>query len=150
VGAKACNTDIKNSSDSSKKQATIGEPITLRGPNDQKLTVTPRQVVNLSGYSDKGKYLVGVQVSLHNASSKPFSAIAVNTNAKMITDLVAQADAEFVDKPGCTAFGTDTVIAPDSDRSGCVAFQLINGQKPKTFRWVMNPYPGDTGEWSVR
>lgn len=133
---------------------TIGAPIELK-TFDTTLTATVTGYrVATGGQYDKvpaGGQLVGVDLSLENTGSAPYSDSPGNGAALTLTD-GTPINPTFPLGGDCVSsdFSSSTAIPAGATRSGCLAFKLKAGQEAADFRFTPDSgYADDTGTWTL-
>jgi hypothetical protein len=141
---------------SSARQARAGDALTLSGDSGgESLAVTADGVmdplaVGEFDQADPGQRFVGVQVTLQNVGTVPYSDSPSN-GATLLSSDDEQAQSEIVTGGPCAnGFGSDVKIAPGDSQQGCVAFELPDGATPATFQFTLDSgFADDTGQWSL-
>jgi hypothetical protein len=100
--------------------------------------------------ADPGERFVGVQITLHNVGTVPYSDSPSN-GATLLSSDDEQAESEIVTGGPCAnGFASDVKIAPGDSQQGCVAFELPDGESPATFQFTLDSgFADDTGQWSL-
>lgn len=138
-----------------KRPAVVGSILTLRGQTDDVVKMKLLSVTDpvSGGQFDTppaGKRYVGLEVSVTNVGSTPFSD-AVGNGATLVTDSDHQADTTILsDGPCGGSFQSDLKLAPGETRVGCIPFEVTRSETPKLFEWTPDSgYGHDTGRWHL-
>jgi hypothetical protein len=138
------------------KTARLGDPISLTGSGNEKVTITVLKVVNpahaTDGFStpDAGKHFVGVQVRLTNVGAGSYTD-APSNGAKVLD----QQDQSYpADIATTTDAGTDFAngqvdLAPGSTEVGVIVFQIPDGATVSKVQMSLDSGFSQTGEWQV-
>jgi hypothetical protein len=139
----------------SPQQASVGDTLTLKGHGGLTMAVTVDQVMDplqVGQYDqpDTGQRFVGIQISLKNVGSAPYSDSPSN-GATLLSTTNEQAQSQIVSGGPCgNDFGSSAKIAPGDSQQGCLAFQMPVRQTAGTFQFTLNSGFGDqTGQWSL-
>src|SRR5215475_15023164 len=135
--------------------AQVGTALPVSDSSGTKLDVTVEKVIDpASGanqYSNpaSGKHFVGVKLRVRNTA-----AVTYQNNANNETTIVLSngKTAHANDNPiaGCGNFSNGQVkLASSASTTGCVTFQVPNGQHVTKVRYHNTVFPGTTAEWHV-
>lgn len=135
--------------------AKVGDSLTLSGQDGEQLAVKvdavmdPLQVGEFD-QPDSGQRYVGIQITLRNTGSVPYSDSPSN-GATLLSNTAEQASTEIVDGGPCQSdFASDVKIAPGGTQQGCIPFEMPTGQSPHSFQFTLDSgFGDDTGQWSL-
>lgn len=137
------------------RQATLGHSLTLQGNGGESLAVTAEKVIDplpvgSADQADPGQRYVGVQITLRNVGSAPYSDSPSN-GATLISNANEQAQSTIVSGGPCgNDFQSSVKLAPGTTQQGCVPFQLSDGQIAKTFQFTLDSgFANQTGQWTL-
>jgi len=135
--------------------AQVGMALPVSDSSGTQLDVTVEKVIDpASGanqYSNpaSGKHFVGVQLRIRNTA-----AITYQNNANNETTIVlsnGKTDhADYNPIADCGNFSKGQIkLASRASTTGCVTFQVPNGQKITKVRYHNTVFPGTTAEWHL-
>ena len=135
--------------------AQVGTALPVSDSSGTKLDVTVEKVIDpASGanqYSNpaSGKHFVGVKLRVRNTA-----AVTYQNNANNETTIVLSngktGHANYNPIAGCGNFSNGQVkLASHASATGCVTFQVPNGQRVTRVRYHNTVFPGTTAEWHV-
>jgi hypothetical protein len=152
----ATTTDAsQNGPATQNKQARVGDTLTISGDGGERVDVTVDGVMDplaVGSYdqADSGQRYVGVQITLKNSGSVPYSD-APSNGAALLSGNGEQATGEIVSGGPCgNDFQSSVNIAPGDSEQGCVPFEMEDGQTPATFQFTLDSgFANQTGQWSL-
>lgn len=154
AGGSAANT-AGSGSTSQPQLATVGDTLTLQGSGGESLAVTVDQVmdplpVGSDDQADGGQRFVGVQITLRNVGSVPYSDSPSN-GATLLSNTNEQAQREIVTGGPCgNDFASSVNISPGDTEQGCVPFEMPTGQTSNAFQFTLDSgFANQTGQWSL-
>jgi uncharacterized protein DUF4352 len=135
--------------------AQVGTALPVSDSSGTKLDVTVEKVIDpASGanqYSNpaSGKHFVAVKLRVRNTA-----AITYQNNANNETTIVLfngkTGHANYNPIAGCGNFSNGQIkLASHASATGCVTFQVPNGQKITKVRYHNTVFPGTTAEWHL-
>jgi hypothetical protein len=132
-----------------------GAAIAVSDSSGTKLDVTLEQVIDpadgVSKYSKPagGKHFVGVKLHLQNKAATTYQNNANNQTTIVLTDGQA-VDAGYDALAGCGNFDNGQVkLKAGAAATGCVTFQVPQGDKVAEVRYRNTVYPGVTAQWHL-
>jgi hypothetical protein len=133
----------------------VGSALAVGDSSGTKLRVTVTQMINpasgANAYSTPkaGKYFVGVQLRIHNTATTTYENNANNeTTITLANGHTVKADYNAIS--GCGNFDNGQVtLSSGASKTGCVTFQVPDGQSIATIRYGNTVFPGTTAEWRV-
>jgi hypothetical protein len=135
--------------------AQPGASITVSDSSGAKLDVTLKQVINpadgASQYSKpaSGQHFVGVQLHVRNEAAASFENNA-NNETTIVLSNGKKDEADYNPIAGCGNFDNGQVkLAAGASATGCVTFQVPNGEKIAEVRYGNSVYPGITARWQL-
>jgi hypothetical protein len=153
--AATTSTSANSGGSGQPQQAKIGDTLTLSGNGGEALKVTVHQVmdplpVGSFDQPDSGQRFVGVQITLKNVGSVPYSDSPSN-GATLLSNTNEQAQGQIVTGGPCgNGFQSSVKLALGDTQQGCLPFELPIGQTPSTFQFTLNSgFADQTGQWSV-
>lgn len=131
----------------------VGSTLAVSDSSGTKLDVGVEQLIDPAGgantYSNAaaGRHFVGVKLRVKNTAAKAYENNA--NNETTITLSSGQAGvADYNPIAGCGNFDNGQIkLASGASTTGCVTFQVPNGQKVATVRYGNAVFPGTTAEW---
>lgn len=139
----------------SPQQAKVGDKLTLTGNAGESMAVTVDQVmdplqVGRVDQPDPGQRYVGIQITLKNVGSAPYSDSPSN-GATLLSGTNEQAQGQIVSGGPCgNGFQSSANIAPGDTQQGCLPFELTKGQTPGSFQFTLDSgFANQTGQWSL-
>ena len=142
-------------SEPSDPRAGIGDLLTLNA-RDSTLKVRLTDVIDpvpVGTYDSarNGHRFVGVELAVKNMGPDAYSDSLSNGAAIVLRD-GTQADPTIVAGGPCgNDFGVDVKIAATDKRVGCIAFEVPEGKRVRSFQFTPESGFGDeTGEWTLR
>lgn len=137
------------------RSAQVGTALPVSDSSGTELDVTVEKVINpASGanqYSNpaSGKHFVGVKLRVRNTA-----AVTYQNNANNETTIVLSngktGHANYSPIAGCGNFSNGQIkLASRASATGCVTFQVPNGQKITKVRYHNTVFPGTTAEWHL-
>jgi Domain of unknown function (DUF4352) len=155
VSGNSVHAAPSQSSTGSDQDAKLGDTLTLTGNGGEAIAVTVNQVMDplqVSQYEqpDAGQRFIGVQITLKNVGSIPYSD-APSNGAALLSNINEQAKAQIVTGGPCgNDFQSSANIAPGDTQQGCIPFEMPTGQTANAFQFTLNSGFGhDTGQWSL-
>ena len=128
----------------------MGATLPVTDSSGTKLDITVEQVIDpasgASQYSQpaSGKHFVGVKLRIRNAAAIIYQNNANNETTIMLSDGKAE-DADYNPIAGCGNFSNGQVkLASQASVTGCVTFQVGNGEKVAEVRYHNTVFPGTT------
>ena len=135
--------------------AQVGATLPVTDSSGTKLDITVEQVIDpasgASQYSQpaSGKHFVGVKLRIRNAAAIIYQNNANNETTIMLSDGKAE-DADYNPIAGCGNFSNGQVkLASQASVTGCVTFQVGNGEKVAEVRYHNTVFPGTTAAWRL-
>jgi hypothetical protein len=155
TAAPAASSETTSASRSATRQAAIGETLKLRGSGGLTVDVTVDAVldplsVGQYDQADAGQRFIGVQVTLQNVGSVPYSDSPSN-GATLLSRSDEQATSEIVTGGPCgNGFQSSAKIAPGDTQQGCLPFELPVNETAGTFQFTLDSgFADQTGQWSL-
>jgi hypothetical protein len=144
-----------SASHSASRQAVVGDTLKLQGSNGETMDVTVDSVldplaVGVDDVADSGQRFIGVQITLRNVGSTPYSDSPSN-GATLLSNNDEQATGEIVTGGPCgNDFQSSANIAPGDQQQGCLPFELPVGETASSFQFTLDSgFAGQTGQWSL-
>jgi hypothetical protein len=138
------------------EQARVGDMLSVSGQDGERLDVTVDQVmdpltVGPDDQADAGQRYVGVQITMKNSGSVPYSDSPSN-GATLLSSSGEQATGEIVSGGPCgNDFQSSVKIAPGDSEQGCIPFELPDGQTAGTFQFTPDSgFANQTAQWSLK
>ena len=135
--------------------AQAGAEVVVSDSSGTKLGVTLKQVTDPADGANKystpaqGKHFVGVKLQLQNKAAATYQNNANNETTIVLADGKA-VTAGYAPLSGCGNFDNGQVkLKPGASATGCVTFQVPEGQKVTAVRYANTVYPGITAQWQV-
>jgi hypothetical protein len=131
----------------------VGSTVAVSDSSGTKLDVVVEQVIDpASGantYSNPaaGKHFIGVKLRVQNTATKDYENNANNETTLVLSNQQAKG-ADYNPIAGCGNFNNGQIkLAGGAAATGCVTFQVPNGQKVATVRYGNTVFPGTTAQW---
>jgi hypothetical protein len=135
--------------------AQVGATLPVSDSSGTKLDITLEQVIDpasgASQYSQpaSGKHFVGVKLRIRNTAAVTFQNNANNETTIVLSNGQA-GEADYNPIAGCGNFSNGQVkLASQASATGCVTFQVRNGEKVTEVRYHNSVFPGTTAEWRL-
>jgi hypothetical protein len=135
--------------------AQPGASIMVSDSSGTKLHVTLKQVIDAANganqYSNpaSGHHFVGVQLRVQNEAAASFENNA-NNETTIVLSNGKKDEADYNPIAGCGNFDNGQVkLAAGASATGCVTFQVPNGEKIAEVRYGNTVYPGITARWQL-
>ena len=151
----AATTAASTASTPRPRQARVGSTLTLTGNGGESLAVTVDQVmdplpVGQDDQADAGQRYVGIQITLKNVGSVPYSD-APSNGSTLLSNSSDQAQGTIVTGGPCgNDFQSSVKIAPSESQHGCIPFELVQGKSAATFQFTLDSgFANQTGQWSL-
>lgn len=135
--------------------AQVGTALPVSDSGGTELDVTVEKVIDpASGanqYSNpaSGKHFVGVKLRVRNTATVTYQNNANNETTVVLSN-GKTAHANYNPIAGCGNFSNGQVkLASSASATGCVTFQVPNGQHVTKVRYHNTVFPGTTAEWHV-
>lgn len=149
-------TSAASSGSSGQSQpAAVGDTLTLQGDSGERMAVTVDGVmdplaVGPDDQADSGQRFVGVQITLKNVGSVPYSDSPSN-GATLLSNQNEQAQGEIVSGGPCgNGFQSSANVASGDTQQGCIPFEMPNGETPASFQFTLSSgFADQTGQWSL-
>jgi hypothetical protein len=133
----------------------VGSTLPVSDSSGTKIKVTVTQMLNpatgANAYATPktGKYFVGVQLRILNAATTKYQNNANNeTTITLGSGHTVKADYNAIS--GCSNFDNGQVtLSGGASKTGCVTFQVPNGESIATIRYGNTTFPGTTAQWRV-
>jgi hypothetical protein len=133
----------------------LGATLAVSDSNGAQLDVTLKKVIDpasgASSYSNpaKGSHFVGVKLRIHNTAATTYQNNANNeTTITLSNGKTLHADYNPIANCGDFDNGQITLKAGTTS-TGCVTFQVPEGQKVTQVSYSNTVFPGKTAEWQV-
>ena len=133
----------------------LGSALAVSDSNGTQLDVTLTKVIDpadgASQYSNpaSGKHFVGVQLNIKNTASSTYQNNANNETTITLSD-GKTVHAGYDPIAGCANFDNGQVkLKSHAASTGCVTFQVPEGQKVIRVGYGNTVFPGQTAEWRV-
>lgn len=135
--------------------ATVGKSITVNGNSGEAAEATVLGVidpVNIPPDSidapEQGHHMVGVRMLVKSTGTTPLDE-AFDNDAKLITADDTSYDAQVTVNGPCISPSSQR-ISPGAQRRICLAFEIPDGTRPKTFQFTLDSgFADETGEWTL-
>jgi Domain of unknown function (DUF4352) len=135
--------------------APEGTAIAVSDSNGTKLEVTLTQVIDPAGVASQysqpalGKHFVGVKLRVQNKAATSYENNANNETTIVLTDGKTD-DAGYNPIAVCGNFDNGQIkLAAGASATGCVTFQVANGEKVAQVRYGNTVFPGVTAQWHL-
>jgi hypothetical protein len=135
--------------------AHVGAALGVSDSSGTKIDVTVEKVIDpASGanqYSNpaSGKHFVGVKLRVQNKAATSYQNNA-NNETTIVLSTGKTRDADYNPIAGCGNFDNGQIkLASGASSTGCVTFQVPNGQKVTKIRYGNTVFPGNTAQWRV-
>jgi hypothetical protein len=135
--------------------AQVGATLGVSDSSGTKLDVTVEKVIDpASGanqYSNpaSGKHFVGVKLHVKNKAATSYQNNA-NNETTIVLSTGKTGHADYNPIAGCGNFDNGQIkLASGASSTGCVTFQVPNGQKVTKIRYGNTVFPGNTAQWRV-
>jgi hypothetical protein len=135
--------------------AQVGATLGVSDSSGSKLDVTVEKVIDpASGanqYSNpaSGKHFVGVKLRVRNKAATTYQNNA-NNETTIVLSTGKTRHADYNPIAGCGNFDNGQIkLASGASSTGCVTFQVPNGQKVTEIRYGNTVFPGNTAHWRV-
>jgi len=133
----------------------VGATLGVSDSSGTKLDVTVEKVIDpASGanqYSNpaSGKHFVGVKLRVRNKAATSYQNNA-NNETTIVLSTGKTRHADYNPIAGCGNFDNGQIkLASGASKTGCVTFQVPNGQKVTEIRYGNTVFPGNTAQWRV-
>jgi hypothetical protein len=133
----------------------VGATFSVSDSSGTKVDVTVQKVIDPASGASKyskpssGKHLVGVQLRVTNAAATTYQNNA-NNETTIVLSNGKTTDADYNPITGCGNFDNGQIkLASGKSGTGCVTFQVPNGDKVTTVRYGNTVFPGTAAEWRV-
>jgi len=133
----------------------VGTTLSVSDSSGTKLGVTVEKVIDPASGANKyskpaaGKHFIGVQLRVHNTATATYQNNAHNETTIVLSNGKTR-DAAYKPIGGCGNFDNGQIkLASGTSGTGCVTFQVPNGDKVATVRYGNTVYPGTTAEWHL-
>jgi hypothetical protein len=135
--------------------AQVGATLGVSDSSGTKLDVTVEKVIDpASGanqYSNpaSGRHFVGVKLHVKNRAATSYQNNA-NNETTIVLSTGKTGHADYNPIAGCGNFDNGQIkLASGASSTGCVTFQVPNGQKVTKIRYGNTVFPGNTAQWRV-
>ncbi len=132
---------------------TVGSTLAVSDSSGTKLGVIVERVTDPASGANEyskpaaGKHFVGVKLHITNAAAKSYENNANNETTIVLSNGHTTV-ADYNPIAGCGNFDNGQVkLASGASATGCVTFQVPNGQKLVAVRYGNTVFPGTTAEW---
>ena len=133
----------------------VGTTLPVSDSSGTKLDVTVQKVIDPASGANKyskpasGKHFIGVQLRVHNAATTTYQNNANNETTLVLSNGKTR-DADYNPIADCGNFDNGQIkLASGTSSTGCVTFQVPNGDKVTTVRYGNKVFPGTTAEWRL-
>jgi Domain of unknown function (DUF4352) len=133
----------------------VGATFSVSDSSGTKLDVTVEKVIDPASGANKytksasGKHFIGVQLRVHNAATTAYQNNANNETTIVLSNRKTR-DAAYNPIAGCGNFDNGQIkLATGASGTGCVTFQVPNGDKVAAVRYGNTVYPGTAAEWRL-
>jgi hypothetical protein len=135
--------------------AHVGATLGVSDSSGTKLDVTVEKVIDpASGanqYSNpaSGKHFIGVKLRVRNKAATSYQNNA-NNETTIVLSSGKTRHADYNPIAGCGNFDNGQIkLASGASKTGCVTFQVPNGQKVTKILYGNTVFPGNTAQWRV-
>jgi len=133
----------------------VGTTLAVSDSSGTSLDVTVKQVTDPADGANKyskpssGKHFVGVKLRVHNAATTTYQNNANNETTIILSNGKTK-QANYNPVAGCGNFDNGQVtLKAGTSSTGCVTFQVPNGEKVTAVRYGNSVFPGTTAEWHL-
>ena len=131
----------------------VGATFPVSDSSGTKLDVTVQKVIDPASSASKyskpasGRHFAGVQLRVKNAGMATYQNNVNNETAVVLSNGKTQ-HADYNPIAGCGNFDNGQIkLASGKSGTGCVTFQVPNGDKVSAVRYGNTVFPGTTAEW---
>ena len=133
----------------------LGEPVTLRDNDGQKVQVTVLNVVDPVPQGDyfegpkRGTRWVGVQMRLRGEGPGTYTD-TVSNGVRVVT-AKGRYEADVAELDACPSIKSEVKLAQGATATGCVIVPVPRGEKPERVRFTASSgFAADQGTWRAR
>jgi hypothetical protein len=133
----------------------LGSTLAVSDSNGTELAVTLEKVIDPASGASKyaqptaGHHFVGVKLRVRNKATTSYQNNANNETTIILSDGKTQ-DANYNPIAGCGNFDNGQVkLKSGTAKTGCVTFQVPNGQRLTAVRYGNTVFPGVTAQWRL-
>jgi Domain of unknown function (DUF4352) len=133
----------------------VGDTLAVSDSNGTQLDVTVVKVTNpvngANSYAKpaKGTHFVGVKLKVRNTAANSYTNNA-NNETTLVLAGGKKLGANYNPIHGCGNFDNGQVtVKSHATKTGCVTFQVHNGQTVTAVRYGNTVFPGVTAQWQV-
>ena len=133
----------------------VGATFSVSDSSGTKLDVTVKKVIDPASGANKyskpasGKHFVGVQLHVKNAATTTYQNNANNETTVVLSNGKTR-DAGYKPIVGCGNFDNGQIkLASGKSSTGCVTFQVPDGDRVTAVRYGNTVFPGTTAEWRL-
>ena len=111
--------------------------------------IDPASGANQYSNPASGKHFVGVKLRVQNKAATSYQNNA-NNETTIVLSTGKTRDADYNPIAGCGNFDNGQIkLASGASSTGCVTFQVPNGQKVTKILYGNTVFPGNTAQWRV-